>query len=317
MGDEKRVQPETDASGDQAAQSDLMTTKEVAAYLRLKERRIYELLKQKDIPATRVTGKWLFPRALIDLWLAENLEGQQPTTTSPPVIAGSQDPLLEWAVRESSCGLALLPGGSLDGLKHFSAGQARVAGLHIYEPAEEDGVQAREFNRATVAATFPGQPLVLMEWARRRQGLVVAQGNPLKLGSLDDVKQARARVVQRQKAAGSQLLLAHLLGKAGLQLSNLETLPNPARTEMDLGLAVLEGRADAGLAVEAVARSLKLDFVPLFEERYDLLIRRRDYFEEPFQRLLTFAQSSIFNERVEALQGYDVSHLGRIHYNGP
>ena len=106
---------------------DLLTTKEVADYLRIKERRVYELVRQGAIPCTRVTGKWLFPRVQIDLWLAENAAGEQ-TVAPPPVIAGSHDPLLDWAVKESGCGLALLPGGSLDGIDRFAQeiGRAHV-----------------------------------------------------------------------------------------------------------------------------------------------------------------------------------------------
>ncbi|MEX0758629.1 MAG: helix-turn-helix domain-containing protein, partial [Tistlia sp.] len=107
--------------------SELMTTREVADYLRLKERRIYELVRQRAIPCTRVTGKWLFPKPLIDLWLSRHLEGSPPASAPPPVVAGSQDPLLDWAVRESGCGLALLPGGSLDGLARLARGEALAA----------------------------------------------------------------------------------------------------------------------------------------------------------------------------------------------
>ena len=84
--------------------------------------------------------------------------------------------------------------------------------------------------------------------------------------------------------------LAHLLEQAETALDDLDCIAETARSETDLGLAILEGRADAGLAVEAAAKTLKLDFVPLAEERYDLLMRRRDYFEPPMQRLLAFAR---------------------------
>ncbi|MDX1711685.1 MAG: helix-turn-helix domain-containing protein, partial [Rhodovibrionaceae bacterium] len=139
---------------------ELMTTREVAEYLRLKERRIYELVRQRAIPCTRVTGKWLFPRALIDLWLAENAEGAAaPRQPRPAVIAGSHDPLLEWAVKESGCGLALLPGGSLDGVSRFARGEAVGAGLHLLDP------ESGEYNISAVAAAAGRSDAVLLEWA--------------------------------------------------------------------------------------------------------------------------------------------------------
>ncbi len=288
---------------------ELMTTREVADYLRIKERRLYELVRRREIPCTRVTGKWLFPKPLIDLWLARNLEGAAPPAAPPPVIAGSADPLLDWAVRESGCGLALLPGGSLDGLKRFAEGAALAAGLHVYEPARAD------WNRPAVEAACAGRPVVLIEWAKRRQGLVVAAGNPLAVERVADLGRGDLRWVARQAEAGAQLLLAHLLGAAGLDIARL-TPAATVRSELEVGLAVLEGRADVGLAIEAVARSLKLDFVPLMEERYDLLLGRRDFFEPPLQTLFAFARTPAFAERARAMGGYDPAGLGRVHFNG-
>jgi excisionase family DNA binding protein len=291
--------------------SDFMTTKEVAAYLRIKERRVYDLVRQRAIPCTRVTGKWLFPKTLIDLWLADKVEGERRREAPPPVIAGSHDPLLDWSVKESDCGLALLPGGSLDGLKRFGEGAALAAGLHLFD------AETGEYNVPTVSGTFPALGAVLIEWAHRRQGLVVAAGNPKGIESLRDLKETGARVVARQPEAGSFLLLAHLLEQAEMALEDLTCIDGTARSETDLGLAILEGRADAGLAVEAAARTLKLDFVPLQEERYDLLMRRRDYFEPTMQSLLAFARTPAFAERAAQMGGYDLSGTGTVRFNGP
>ena len=291
---------------------DFMTTKEVADYLRIKERRVYELVRQQAIPCTRVTGKWLFPRRMVDLWLAQNAAGEGPSGTRPPlVVAGSHDPLLEWAVRESGCGLALLAGGSVDGLERFARDEAVAAGLHLYDPSSET------FNLPAVRTTLRQGGLVLIEWARRRQGLVLAAGNPHGVAGLGDLADKGLRLIRRQEAAGSHLLMIALLERAGLDLAALTLTEETAGSETDLGLAVLEGRADAGLAIEAVARSLRLDFLPLMEERYDLVMRRRDYFEDPLQRLFAFARSEKTQARAAAMGGYDLTGLGQVHFNGP
>ncbi len=290
---------------------DFMTTREVADYLRIKERRVYELVRQEAIPCTRVTGKWLFPRELIDGWLAESARGETPAGQgAPPVIVGSHDPLLDWAVRESSCGLALLPGGSLDGLARFAEGEAQIAALHLYDPESDS------FNVAAAEGALPQAGLVMFEWAWRNQGIVVAAGNPLGISGLADLVQG-PRVMPRQEEAGSWRLFAHLLEDAGLSTDDLSFTSETARSETDLGLAILEGRADAGFAVEAVARTLKLDFLPLMRERYDLLLRRRDYFEAPVQMLLDFARSESFRRRAEQMGGYDIAGLGKVVSNGP
>ncbi|MGQ0676599.1 MAG: substrate-binding domain-containing protein [Rhodospirillales bacterium] len=294
------------------APHDMMTTHEVADYLRVKERKIYELVRDKLIPCSRVTGKWLFPRRLIDRWVAENADyAGVARPAPPPVIAGSHDPLLDWAARESGCGLALLPGGSLDGLRRLARGEATLCGLHLRDGAG-DG-----YNTEAARDMLAGADVVLVEWAWRRQGLVLAPGNRLKIAGIADLKKKKARVVRRQAEAGSQVLLLRLLEEAGIAPGDIAFADPPAMSETELGMAVLEGRADAGLAVEAAARQLKLDFVPLARERYDLAMRRRDYFEAPVQRLLAFARDKRFAAQAARLGGYEVGGAGTVRYNAP
>jgi excisionase family DNA binding protein len=149
----------------------LMTTREVADYLRLKERKVYDLVRDRRIPCIRLTGKWLFPRTLIELWVLQNAEGVQPLNVAverPPVIAGSHDPLLEWAAREAECDLAFMFNGSLDGLNRFAQGKARCCGLHVFDP------DTGEYNRGLAARTLAGCEVVLIQWAWREQGLGIA-----------------------------------------------------------------------------------------------------------------------------------------------
>ena len=290
---------------------DMMTTSEVAAYLRIKQRKVYDLVKAGAIPCTRVTGKWLFPRDLIDHWVSRDARIAGPPAVPPPVIAGSHDPLLEWCVNQAECGLALLPGGSLDGLERLAAGDAAICGLHVLDSP------SGEYNLPLLRDRLASLGVVAVEWARRDQGLVVAPGNPLGLAGIADLRDRGARIIPRQAGAGSQILLEHLADRAGLALSDLDLAPEPARNETELAMAILENKADAGVAVAAVAHRLKLGFVPLARERYDLVMRRRDYFEPPFQKLLAAARAPAFQARAEELGGYDVGGLGAIVYNGP
>jgi len=289
-----------------------MTTREAAAYLRLKERKVYDLVRRGAIPCTRVTGKWLFPRALIDLWLLESTEGGawRVREPSPAVITGSHDPLLEWAAQASESGLALLFTGSLDGLARFAAGSALGCGLHVAGPDGEDNVAAAQRAGADADA-------VLIEWAQRRQGLMVAPGNPLEINTVADLAARDARVVDRQTGAGSHLLLEHVLAESGLERDRLRLLDEAAVNETDVARLVHAGTADAGPGIEAAAHEAGLGFVPLATERFDVLVRRRAYFEAPFQHLLTFARSQRLTDRARALGGYDVSTLGTVRHIGP
>jgi molybdate-binding protein len=156
---------------------------------------------------------------------------------------------------------------------------------------------------------------VIIEWAWREQGLVVAAGNPLGLDGLAAVAARRARVIPRQPESGSQILLLHLLAAAGLAPTDLALLAESAGTENDLGLAIGQGKADVGVAVRSVATQYRLGFVPLQRERFDLVMRRRDYFEPPVQTLLAFARTPGFCARAADLGGYDVGATGRVVFN--
>jgi excisionase family DNA binding protein len=291
---------------------EFLTTNEVAALLRIKERTVYELVAEQALPVSRVTGTLLFPRAMVEAWVwrqAECAGGTEGLNARPPVLAGSHDPLLEWALRESGSELAALFDGSLDGLARLAAGKALAAGLHVYEPEAED------WNRGHLERALPGSPVVLIEWAWRVQGLVVPAGNPQRIAALCDL--AGRSLMPRQQQSGSHLLLDHLMQEAGLAPARLRLVAPPARSEADVALAVADGKADAGLAVETVARQFRLGFVPLFRERYDLALWRRDWFEPPLQKLLAFCRGPAFHRRAEELGGYDVAGLGRVRYNGP
>jgi excisionase family DNA binding protein len=291
---------------------EFLTTREVAALLRIKERKVYELVAEHAIPVSRVTGKLLFPREMVEAWVwrqAEYQGGIEGLHGRPPVLAGSHDPLLEWALRESGSELAAFFDGSLDGLGRLAAGKAIAAGMHVYEP------EARDWNRGHLERAMDGMPVVLIEWARRVQGLVVPPGNPKAIAGLADLD--GRTLVPRQERSGSHLLLDYLMCKEGLERAQLELVAPPARSEADVALAIAAGKADVGFAVETVARQFRLGFVPLFRERYDLAIWRRDYFEPPLQKLLAFCRTPGFAQRAAELGGYDVAGLGRVHYNGP
>ena len=290
-----------------------LTTAEAADYLRLGERKLYELVAEERIPCTKATGKWLFPKSLLDRWLAAgmSLPAELTPLAAPPVVAGSHDPLLEWALRESGSGLALLPEGSEAGLRRLRDSEATIAGIHLHHvDGPDEGA-----NAAAVAADSALTDAVLIAFVRREQGLVVAPRNPLALSAIADVAAKRARLVERQAGAGAQALLLRLARQSGIDIGALVRVGPPARTGADLALAVREGRADCGIATRAVAATRGLDFVSLAWESFDLVVRRRDYFEERPQALLGFMRTPAFAARAAALGGYDPAETGRVLLN--
>lgn len=294
----------------------LLNTKEVADFLRLKERKIYDLVAREAIPHSRVSGKLLFPRALIDEWVRRGMAGTLVSSgrNAPAVIAGSSDPLLEWAVRESRCGLATMTYGSMDGIDRLIAGEACGAAMHI-PSAQTDPSGADDRNNRLAQDRLSHLDCVLLQWARREQGLVVAQKNPHKIKSIRDLTKPKVRVMVRQSGAGSYLLFLRLLEEAGVNPDKLRYVNPPAQTEGEVAAAVLDGRADAGLAVRAVAQQFHLDFVPLTIERLDLAILRASFFDPPLQTLFAFTRRPLFARYAKSLAGYDVSELGRVMWN--
>jgi putative molybdopterin biosynthesis protein len=296
--------------------AEFLTTRELAVLLRVKERKIYELAADGRLPVRRVTGKLLFPRGEIEAWIQANGARAEPgrhaersaSSAPPAIIVGGHDPLLEWALRESRSGIAAFLDGALDALARSPGQDCIAAGLHI--PEREDG-----WNVAAVSTAFAGQPVVLIEWARRARGLIFRADHGRSIKSLRSVHGLRFQ--SRQKEAGSEMVLDLLLEREGLRRDDLHCVETVERTEMDLAMAIAAGRSDVGLGIEAMARQFRLGFTPLIVERFDLLIWRKAYFDPPMQKLLRFCMTDAFVQRARELGGYDVAGLGTVRFNGP
>jgi len=293
---------------------DYLTTKELAALLRIKERKVYDLAATGKVPCTKATGRLLFPRDQIETWIASNqtATGPQPRQRElPAVVLGSHDPLLEWALRDSRSGLATYFDGSVDGLERFALGEGLATGLHIYD--EHTG----GWNTPDHLSAVADLPVVMMEWARRERGLVVKPANVDQIHGLADLAELTEwRFAARQPEAGAQVLFECLANTAGLASNALATSVI-ARSEGDAVLAVADGSADVSFGLRAIAAQFNLGFVPIIEERFDLIVDRRAWFEPPLQALRTFCATGAFAARASQLAGYDISGHGTIHFNGP
>lgn len=289
----------------------LLTTTEAAEYLRLKERKVYELVAEGSIPCTKVTGKWLFPQSELDHWLVSNLQrpkGLQPRETMP-IVGGSHDPLLEWALRESGSGLASLPEGSEAGLARFAGGAIVAAAIHLHTLSDRG-----DPNVETLQKQGGFHDAVLVAFAKREQGFLVTPGNPLTIETVADVVAGSVRMAVRPKGAGAQLLLMSLLHKQGMTLEQISAVTPPCPTGPDIAQAIHAGRADCGIATRSVAQAARLDFVPIAWERFDLVVRLRAYVQPPLQALVNFLRAPAFAQRAQELGGYDVSDAGMVRW---
>jgi len=289
--------------------SEFLTTHEVADLLRIKVRKVYDLASRGKIPCSRATGKLLFPKDAVHRWLANN--GTPPPAADeqqslPNVLLGSHDPLLEWALRASGCGIATFFDGSLDGVMRFLDGAGMASAMHIYNR------KSGEWNIPCVRDKLHHRNVALMEWAKRDRGIILSEACTRSVTHIADV--AGLTLVPRQPGAGSQQLFEQLLDDAGIGESDCAFV-TPERTESDAVLPLLEHKADASFGLPSVAEQYKLRFVPVIQERVDIAVDRKAWFEPAWQHFLRFCGSDTFANKTATTEGYDFRSFGTIHYN--
>ena len=295
----------------------LLNTREVAQLLDINEKMVYTLIAEKELPATKATGKWLFPVHLVERWV-ENQTINYPKAASPLppyhgllIIAGSNDILLERIIslfnKRYPDHVAVFGNvGSMGGLKALGRGLCRIAASHLLQEDEQ------EYNFEFAAQEFTTEAPVLVNFCRREQGLIVAKGNPKGISSISDLGEAGIKIANRPDGTGTRLLLDREFNKAGLKGSKIEGYQQEFRNHLDVAMEVFSGRVDAALAIKPVANLLDLDFIPLRWERFDLLISKEHFFEKGIQLFLGLLHEPQFQEMAEKLDGYDLSICGKM-----
>ncbi|NTU65271.1 MAG: molybdopterin biosynthesis protein, partial [Chloroflexi bacterium] len=196
--------------------------------------------------------------------------------------------------------------GSLGGLIALRRGEAHLAGSHLLDP------ETGEYNFACIKQYLPNVPVVVVTLLRREQGLIVAKGNPKSIASLKDLARSDVRFVNRQRGAGTRVLLDYRLKELGIAAESVHGYQREEYTHLAVAAAVQSGVADCGLGVRAAARALDLDFVSVEWERYDLVIPQQFYESELLQPLLTLIRRESFRKVVAELEGYDSSGMGNV-----
>ena len=295
----------------------LLSTKEVAKFLNINEKMVYSLVADKGLPATKVTGKWLFPKQLVEQWIETNTTNYPESRTPLKpyegllIITGSNDPLLD---RTLSLFNAFYSGhiavfgnlGSMGGLQALRQNLCHIASSHLLQDDEA------EYNFDFAFKELDKMPAVV-NFCRRQQGILVAKGNPKKLAGVTDLAQPGVKIVNRSLSTGTRLLLDRELKKAGLNGDKIEGYSHEVSRHLDVGLEILSGRVDAGPGILAVAGLLDIDFIPLRWERFDLMISKDRFFDEGVQRFLGILHEKKFHEvAVEIFKGYDISLSGKM-----
>jgi putative molybdopterin biosynthesis protein len=296
---------------------ELMTTREVAAYLGVHEKQVYVLIKRGAIPATRVTGKYVFPRRLVDEWIERNARAALPLEVrarrlETSVMAAGSDDLaldrLQGLLARESCWLFTARTGSGPGLEAVASGRADLAFCHLLDPG------TGEYNVPFVRRDLVDVPSVVVTLLHREVGLALAPGNPKGIRAVTDLGRRGVRFVNRQAGSGTRLLVDARLAAAGVPTSRVAGYRREVGTHLEVGLAVLRGEADAGVAEASVARVLRLDFLPFARERFDMVVPKAVYFARPVQRLLDTLAGRRFRDEMRRIGGYGTEESGRVVY---
>ena len=227
------------------------------------------------------------------------------------VIIGSHDPALDLLANEvhrrfAPAAVASTNVGSQGGLVALRRNTAHAAGCHLIDPATGN------YNVADVQRILPGREILLVTFAHRQQGLMVARGNPQRIHGIDDLLRDDVAYVNRQRGSGTRMLLDYELNRRGLEGADIAGYERELYTHVAVAAEVAAGGAHAGLGVLAAARALKLDFIPLLQERYDLVIPREHYESPVLRPVLEVLRDPAFAGQVEAMGGYDTSRMGRV-----
>ncbi len=293
-----------------------LTTKEVARLLKVNDKMVYSLINEKGLPATKVTGKWMFPRRLVEEWLETNILNYRQTgaemssDTGRLLLAGSDDPLFQQTLslfhKKNNGTVAFFASlGSMGGLKCLRRGLCHIGVCHLLQDDNQEynfDFAERELER----------PPVFVNFSKREQGILLKKGNPKNILSIADLAKPGVRIVNRPLGTGTRLLLDYEIAKSDISTDAIAGYHHEFPRHIDVGMEILSGRADAAPAIRAIAGLLDLDFLPLRWERFDLLIARERFFEQGIQQFMGVLHDKEFQQLAESFKGYDISLCGKM-----
>jgi len=297
---------------------EMMSTKEVARYLGIHEKQVYALIKSKRIPSTRITGKWVFPKKLIDEWIESNAQkglGQMKQKSrrieGGLLASGSNDPILDMLqtyMRKAYPEFYIFSAntGSTDGLKALNMGYTDIAWSHLFDP------KSGTYNLPFLPSFLPNVKPVVVNLFNRELGFLVAPKNPLHIQGFEDLPQKGIKFINRQKGSGTRVLLDHHLKGLRIPASKIQGYEEEVNTHFEVGLSILSKEADAGIGTIAISKLLGLSFIPITQESFDMILDQSTFFDKGIQAFIEILNSQGFRSRVEGLGSYSFKNSGKI-----
>ena len=296
--------------------NDMLTTKEVAKFLNINEKMVYTLITNKGLPASKVTGKWIFPKELVCQWVETATQNFPVLAKLPPyhglvLIAGSNDLLLDKIIstfnlkHEKHIAMFGVT-GSMGGLKALKQNLCHIASSHLVSENEDYNFPFlnNEMNQIPAVVNF----------CLREQGIIIQKGNPKKIRSISDFAMKGLKIVNREPGTGTRQLFDLELKKSEIEGQDINGYDNCLSKHMDIGLQILSGNADAGPGIRPVANMLGLDFIPVCMERFDLIINKEKFFDQGIQLFLSLLKGKVISAIASEYGGYNLSMTGKMIY---
>jgi len=286
---------------------ELMTTKELADFLRLNEKKVYQIIRDGNIPHVKIAGKWLFPRAHVLRWIDENVERERDIR-----IIGSDDillaRLLSFYSGENFPGSIIFYSsvGSLKGIEALIRKKGQACCIHLLD--SETG----EYNLPILRRMLSSQKYIVVNLWHRTQGLIVKKGNPYAIKGIDDAANKQVRFVNRNEGSGTRVLLEYLMRQSGVSEKNIDGFSNMADSHLSVALKVFLDEADVGMGIEYVVHLVPLDFIPLKEERFDLVIPKELWPTSVIQQFISYIRPEKIAAVSRNLPGYNMVDTGKI-----
>lgn len=196
--------------------------------------------------------------------------------------------------------------GSMEGLIALFHREAEITGIHLWDE------KSNEYNLPFIKYMLPSEAVTVVNLVHRVQGWIVPAGNPLKLSSWEDITRKEIRFVNRQKGSGTRVRLDQYLLDREIPFNQIHGYENEEQTHLGVALKIANGEANAGIGVQVAAQKMGLDFVPLFKERYDLVVLQETTSRTEWQQILSILNSTAFHRAIEQQAGYDTSETGKI-----
>ena len=302
---------------------------EVAEILNITKNTVYELVKRGELPGYKVGKKLRIDRSDVDNYIESqkigytnkaisksketvqlNLESK--IDRSKDIIIAGQDQILDILseyIKENIADVRVLRNqvGSYSNLYDLYNDRISLCSSHLW-----DG-DKNEYNYEYVRRLLPGIPCVIINLAYRMQGFYVAKGNPHNISSWEDLINKKVSIINREKGSGTRILLDEKLRANNISSSNIKGYNIERNSHLSVASSIARGEGDVGIGIEKIALQVKgIDFIPMQEERYDIVIKKSDLASPIYKAIVDIIKSKEFKDEIDGLSGYDIRDIGRI-----